>query len=124
MITLSKGYLKPASPDTGDIFFPAMQTNIQMLNDHTHDGVTSQLLATTTQQILAANWVAAPAGGGLYRQLVTLPTTPSGLQYDVVDVWFKLSTGELTYPTVERASATTYYVYTIDNTQTYVANYR
>lgn len=121
MLTLTKGFKKPQSPDTGDIFFPAMEQNIQQLNDHTHDGTTSQLLSTNTQNILAANWVAAPIGGGQYRQLITVPT---GFSYDVADIWFKLSTGELVFPTVERASATTYYVYTIDNSQTYVANYR
>lgn len=121
MITLSKGYKKPQNPDTGDVFFPAMEQNIQQLNDHAHNGTDSQLLATTTANLLAANWAAAPIGGGLYRQLVTMP---AGFQYDVAEIWFKLSSGELTVPTVERASATTYYVYTNDNTLTYVANYR
>ena len=35
---LSKGYLKPGNPTTGDLWFPAMETNIQLMNDHVHDG--------------------------------------------------------------------------------------
>ena len=121
MITLSKGFLQPQNSDTGDVWFPALAANMAQLNNHTHDGSTSQLLSTSTANILAANWSAAPIGGGQYRQLITVPT---GYSYDVCDIWFKLSTGELVYPTVERASATTYYVYTIDSSQTYVAYYR
>lgn len=121
MITLSYGYKKPVNPDQGDLFFPAMEFNIQRLNDHAHDGVNSAPLASQSQSIFPGSWVAAPIGGGLYRQLVTMPL---GLNYDTVDIWFKLSTGEFVYPSVERASASTYYVYTNDNSLTYVARYR
>ena len=121
MITLSKGYLLPQPPDTGDKFFPAMEFNIQRLNNHTHNGTDSQLLSSTSQTILAANWSAAPIGGGIYRQLVTVPT---GFNYDVCQIWFKLSTGEYVYPSVEKQSTTQYYVYTNDNTLEYTAYYR
>lgn len=121
MITLSKGYEKPQNPDTGDVFFPALERNIQRLNDHTHDGVNSQFLATTSQSILSANWVAAPIGGGVYRQLVTVP---AGFSWDQCEAWFKLSSGETVYPALERVSATTFYVYTNDNTVAYTAFFR
>ena len=121
MQTLSYGYKLPANPDTGDQFFPAMEFNIQRLNDHTHNGVNSAPIASTQQSVLAASWAAAPIGGGLYRQLVTMPV---GFSYDTTNIWFKISTGEFVYPTVERVSASTYYIYTNDNTLTYVANYR
>lgn len=121
MQTLSYGYKKPVNPDTGDIVFPALEQDIQQLNDHNHDGVTSAPLASTSQNILPGAWAAAPIGGGLYRQLVTMPGT---LQYDNVDIWFRLSSGEFVYPSIERASANTYYIYTNDNTLTYVARYR
>lgn len=121
MLTLSFGFLKPQPGDTGDIIFPAMQSNIQQLNDHTHDGINSALLALANQNILSAAWVPAPVGGGLYRQLITVPV---GFQYDTSVVTFKLSTGEVFYPTVERVSATQYYVYINDNTLDVVAYYR
>lgn len=121
MQTLSFGYKLPANPDTGDTFFPAMEFNITRLNSHNHDGSNSSPLGSVTQSILAAAWAAAPIGGGLYRQLVTIPGT---LSYDTCEIWFKLSTGEVVYPSVERVSASTYYVYTNDNTLSYVANYR
>ncbi len=121
MQTLSHGYLKPGNPDTGDEFFPAMEDNIQLMNDHTHNGTDGALIASTAQSILAVNWVAAAIGGGLYRQLVTVPT---GYSYDTADIWFKLSTGEVVYPSIERASGTTYYIYTNDNSLQYTARYR
>ena len=119
MQTLSKGYKKPQNPDTGDVWFPAMEQNIQQLNDHTHNGVDSQFLAVTTQTISNASW-GSDLGGSTYRQLVTLPT---GIQYDSTRLEFRLTTGEVVYPTVERVSSTTYYVYTNDNTVSYTAIY-
>lgn len=115
------GYERPDNGDTGDIFWNALIFNINQTNDHNHDGVTSAPLASRSGSVAAASWVAAPIGGGVYRQLITLPV---GLSYDTCSIWFKLSTGEYVYPSVERASATTFYVYTNDNTKTYTAFYR
>lgn len=121
MQTLSHGYKKPANPDTGDVWMPAMETNIQLVNDHTHNGIDAAQLAVIVQSILSAAWVAAPIGGGHYRQLVTM-TSP--LQYDSTTMEFRLSSGELIFPSVERVSANTYYVYTLDNSLTYSVLYR
>jgi len=121
MLILSKGYKLPQTPDTGDVVFPALQFNIQRLNDHTHDGVNSQLLASANTPILSGNWVAAPIGGGVFRQTVTMP---AGYSYDQASIWFKLSTGEFVYPSVERISATQYWIYTNDNSLNYTAYYR
>lgn len=119
MITLSYGYKKPQNPDTGDVFWPALEANIQALNDHTHDGVTSAPLATRQVTLLAANWVAT--ANGTYRQLVTVP---AGLSYDTCQVWVRRSTGEVCYPTIERVSGTTFYLYTNDNSLSYVLSFR
>lgn len=121
MITLSMGYKKPQYPDTGDVWFPAMEQNIQQVNDHTHNGTNSQLLASTTQTIASGSWLAAPIGGGVYRQLVTMP---AGYSFDQCEIWFQLSTGEVVLPSVERQSSTTFYIYTNDNSKTYKAFYR
>lgn len=121
MQTLSYGYKLAKNPDQGDLFFPAMEFNIQRLNDHNHDGSNSAPLASQQQGISAGSWTAAPIGGGLYQQDVTMP---ANLSYDSCDIWFKLSTGEIVYPSVERLSSSSYRVYTNDNTLDYVANYR
>lgn len=119
MLTLSKGYKKPQNPDTGDVWFPAMETNMQLLNDHNHDGVTSQPLATISQSIDNSAWLAV--SGGLFRRLLTVPT---GLTYDTCDIWVLRSTGERTYATLERVSSTTFFLYTNDNTLAYTVQYR
>lgn len=121
MQTLSYGYKKPSNPDTGDQFFPAMEQNIQRMNDHNHDGSNSAPLTTVSQQILAAAWLAAPVGGGVNRQLVTIPDP---FDYDVCTILFKLSSGEYVYPSVERVSNKTYYIYTNTPALTYTAFYR
>lgn len=121
MLTLSYGYKLPQNPDTGDVVFPALQTDIQQLNDHAHNGVDSAPLATQSASILAAAWSAAPIGGGVYRQSISMPT---GLSYDVAQIWFKVSTGEYVYPSVEKINSTSYYVYTNDNLLQYTAFYR
>lgn len=120
MITLTYGYKKPINPDTGDIVFPALEGDIQQLNDHNHDGANSAPLATQTVSALAANWVTGVAGVS-YKQLITVPT---GLSFDTCNTWVKRSTGEMAYPTIERVSATTFYLYTNDNTLAYTLFFR
>lgn len=119
MQTLSYGYKKPQNPDQGDVWFPAMEQNVQQVNDHAHNGTDSAPLATRQQSILAANWVAV--ANGTYRQLCTVPT---GLQFDTCDIWVRRSTGEVAYPTIERVSATTFYLYTNDSSLAYNLKYR
>ncbi len=122
MLTLSHGFLKPQNGvDAGSVWFPAMEKNIQMLNDHTHNLTDSAQLAVTTQSILAANWTAAPIGGGLYQQTITMP---SGFLYDVTDMFFRLSTGEIWFPTIIRLSSSTYQILINDNTLTATVFYR
>lgn len=121
MNTLSYGIQKPQNSDTGDIFFPALASNAQIQNDHTHDGLTSPPLASQSQSVLHANWSVAPIGGGVYFQLVAVP---AGLSFDTCQVWFKLSTGQYVFPSVERVSSTTYNVFINDNTLDLTAYYR
>lgn len=112
MLTLSFGFKKPLSNDKGPQVFPAMEDNIQQLNDHTHNGVNSSKLPgsslePTTQVLLAAGWVLV--ANGHYNQTATLP---GGLLYDKVTLRFRLnSTGHDVFPTVLKASATQYTVY-------------
>lgn len=117
--TLGFGYLKPSNPTTGDLWFPAMETDIQLMNDHVHDGVTGAITPAALTNILAANWGAADANGG-YNQTITMPT---GMSYDTTNIQFRYSTGEAVYPLVTRVSTSQYKVYTNDNTKAYIATY-
>lgn len=124
MQTLSYGFLKPQTGDTGAVFFPALETDIQKLNDHTHDGSNSAKLtaassAVVTQAILAAAWVSL--GGGMYRQAVTLA---GSLLYDTVAIEMRLTaTKHQAFLQVEKINATSYYVYINDNTLDVTAVY-
>lgn len=120
MQTLSYGYKKPANPDTGDVVFPALESNWQKVNDHTHDGSNSAPLATAQVSVTAGGWLAY-LSAGLYRQTVTVPT---GFSYDTCSVWIKRSTGEPAYPLMERIGTTSFYIYTNDNSLAYTANFR
>lgn len=117
--TLSKGYLKPGNPTTGDLWFPALETDIQLMNDHIHDGLLGNVTPSAIANILAASWGAASADG-MYTQTITMP---AGRSYDTTQISFRYSTGELVFPTVTRVSASQYTVQTNDNTKAYIALY-
>lgn len=119
VLNLSYGFKKPQNPDTGDVWFVAMEQNIQQLNDHTHDGTNSAPLASQSVNAPSGSWVSV--GGGQYRQLVTLP---AGFNYDTCQIWVKKTDGTYVYPNIVRASATTCYVYTATNTDNYVLYFR
>lgn len=115
--TLSpSGLKKPASPDTGATFWTDLANAIQRLNDHTHSGADSSLLAKT-QSIPSGSWSAYGSG---YRQLVTLA---SGLLVSSISIQIRDASGHMVYPTIEKVSSNTYYVYTNDNTQNWTAVY-
>lgn len=121
MQTLSFGYKMPENSDTGDVFWDALAFDINRLNNHNHDGLNSSRLSSGAGNIDAASWSAVAGVAGLYQQTVIVPT---GFSYDTAAIWFKLSTGEYVYPSVERVSSSSYKVYTNDNSKTYVAYYR
>ncbi len=118
MLTLSYGYLKPQTGDKGSIFFPALEADIQQLNDHTHNGSNSALIASgsiaaTTQALLSADWV--DQGNCLFRQLVAMP---GAMKYDNFSMLAKLTTsGEQWYPSIEKVTDNTFYIYINDSSQ-------
>ncbi len=124
MLTLSFGFKKPENGDLGSIVFPALEDNIQQLNDHSHDGVDSTKIVSgsldpTQVSIAAGSWVLV--GNGLYKQTITLPGT---LTYDKTSFTVKLSgTGHLVHPTIEKVSATQYDIYTNDNSVGFEVSY-
>jgi hypothetical protein len=128
MLTLTYGYKKPQTNDKGSTFFPALEEDLQQLNDHDHSGVNSApipvaYLTKSTQSILAANWVST--SGGRYRQEVTLP---SGFTYANTTMRFVINgggtDGEMIIPSIEKGSAANkYYIYINDNTLAITALY-
>ena len=118
--TLSKGYIKPANPDTGDVFWNALAADIQLMNDHVHDGVTGAILPAVSQSILAANWTAVSGQPGTYSQVVTLP---SALAFGTIQMNFRLTNGTYINPTITQVSSSQYTIFINDNTQALTAVY-
>jgi len=119
MIVLSYGYRLPEDGDIGDEIFDALESNIQQVNDHIHDGITSAKLSSAnivklTQPILAAGWVAQ--GNGLFRQLVTI-TGGLSIYDDVYINCRDTDTGDQLELSIEKVSDSTFYVYNNDATQ-------
>ncbi len=116
MQTLTYGYQLPEDQDKGPIVFPALELNIQQLNDHSHDGINStkldrKALDSIKQALAAVNWVSV--GGGLYRQAVTMP---AGLTYGTLPISAIFhATGHAFYPTIEKIDGTHFYIYINDN---------
>lgn len=76
MITLSNGYKLPDTGDFGDSWFPALEDNIQRVNDHSHNGVNSEIIdgvniKATTATIFAGDF---SASGDQFETSVTLPS--------------------------------------------------
>ena len=116
MITTLYGYKIPQNTDRGPVVFPALEDNIQRLNDHDHDGVNSKPLtpvavAATAVTIIAANWVFVSTG--IYKQVVTVPV---GYDYDKIHKEFRLADGSELTPSLKRLSATQFEIYVNDNT--------
>lgn len=116
---LTFGYELPNNTCTGDVWFPAMERNIQRMNDHTHDGEDSSRIAATVQDVLAANW-GADIGGGMYRQTVQMPV---GFTFENSRIEVRRSTGEVVYPSIVKVTETTFYLYTNNNTVSYKVSY-
>lgn len=123
--TLSYGYIQPANGDKGSVWFPALNTNIQKLNDHTHNGsdaaqINAGVIVSGTVSILAAGWTLVEAGK--YKQTVTVPAGFTTTGYSIT---VRLaSTNTVIYPTIDYVSGTTFDIYTCDNTLSYTAVFR
>lgn len=116
MLTLSYGYYKPQTGDKGSTWFPRIEDNFQRLNDHTHDGLNSALIPSSSitktafkSTILSTGWTTL--GGGNVKKTITVPA--GVLEVNDYSIYFYITaTGFRLLPTVERVSATTYDIYT------------
>lgn len=120
--TLSYGFQKPATGDKGSVFWPILESDIQKLNDHTHNGSNSSKLTAVAstaivQSVSSASWVAQ--GDGTYRQTITLPAslTSSGGTYDDYNIQIRnaAASKDILFLTVSKATSTTFYIDINDN---------
>jgi len=97
-LTLSHGFVKPQTGDRGVVWFPALEGNIQKLNDHTHDGSNSSLISITalnrsplSQSLLLAGWSAV--GDGSFTRTVTTPAAMASLDINIFSPKFVINSG-------------------------------
>ena len=122
MLTLSYGFKKMQDGDLSDAWFDDIANNMQLLNDHNHNGVNSSKISTKgiqayTQSLPNTNWVPS---GSVYAQPVTIP---GGELYDNYAIYFKTTAGEPVFLSTVKTSSTTYTIYSNDSTLGLVAYY-
>ena len=114
MIILGNGYKLPETGDFGDDWFPALEDNIQRLNDHSHDGVDSEILTTSSTKCVVQSIASgdfAPSGNEFVAAGVNL--VGGNVDVDTKTVQFRdPTTKEPIYLRYEKASQTTIDVYT------------
>lgn len=117
--TLTNGYKLPADGDKGSTFFDDLESNIQRVNDHTHNGSNSEKLTaasvtTITQDIPSSGWTNLT--NGVYSQTVSMS---SSLKFDEVAISFKIASGtddgHIVHPTIKKTATSQYIVYLNDN---------
>jgi len=111
--TLTNFYILPDTGDLGTVWFPALESNIQQLNDHTHNGVNSNKLTATSIEVITDNILVADFAldGSRYR---VLKTVPAGTTVSEINISFRdPTTKDKIYLETALVSATTYYVYSM-----------
>lgn len=113
MIVLSKGYKKPETGDFGDVWFPALEDNIDLSNSHNHDGINGEKVVSTsltpaTVSVLSASFT--DQGDGYFRATVTVPNSGQVDNY-AVTVKDPTTKDQISLK-VAKLSATQLYLYT------------
>jgi len=112
MIVLSNGYQLPEDGDLGDIWFDALESNIQRLNDHSHNGVDSEKLSQSSIEAVSSTIDSGDFDlvGDMYEETITLPSL---IQVDTSDITFRdATTREPIYLKFEIVSVTQIKVFT------------
>lgn len=114
MQILSNGFKLPQTGDYGDVWFPALEDDIQQMNDHTHNGTNSEKISlididssASVSTVLVGSFI--DQGNGYWRALVNVL---GGGNYDNYVVTIKdPTTKEVLYVKQEKFSTTSFYVY-------------
>jgi hypothetical protein len=115
MDLLDHGLKRPRNNDSGEVFWPALETNVQQASD----------ILSNTASVLAAGW-GSDLGGGVYRQLITLPTLLTDdytLLFDHIQIKCQDADGEVCFPKIVEVTTKTFYIYTNDNTAAFTLTY-
>lgn len=117
--TTAYGYKIHAEGDPALTWMADDEANWSRMSAHDHDGVDSALLTPNaitkySTTVSGSSW-GSDLGGGLYKQTITVPSGITEINSFDVMVYIT-STGERIHPRVIRATATTYEIYSNDNT--------
>ena len=118
--TLTYGLKKPESGDRGTSVFTDLEDNIDLLDDHNHDGVNSALIPSTSiaKESLGIGAWSGPNSNGLYTALLTFPSgrLPEDSIVKIQDATTKEDLSHLTKIRVVNGSNIQYEIYSNDNT--------
>lgn len=111
--TLSYGFVRPAEGDLASVWMDALEDNVTQLNSHDHDGTDSALIAAAsiskyTTTIASTGYTSL--GNGNYSKVITVPAAITEINSYLVQFYIT-ATGVRVWPSVERASATSYTIY-------------
>ena len=130
--TLTFGYQKPDRGDKGDPVFDALESNIDQLNVHKHNGTNSDRvdsfnLLRSQVTVPSTGWV---ADGSLFKQTVTFPagfTLANGSEYGKASIRFYFSgganDGDELFPKTVKLSDTTFELHSPVSNQAYVVTF-
>jgi hypothetical protein len=112
MIILTNGYKLPETGDFGNVWFVALEDNIQRVNDHNHDGTNSEILPSSSFQAAVISVVAAnfSPSGNEFRATINIL---GGASIDTKSIIARDPvTKDVCYLKVEKISASSFYLYT------------
>lgn len=120
--TLSNGYRLPEDGDRGSSWFSDLESNIQRVNDHNHNGansekLTAEAVVALTDTINPVDW--AVQANGLYRASVVMPLS---LEFDTTSIGLR-SNNKPIYGDIEKLTSNSFYVYVNDNSLTVTVVY-
>jgi len=114
MITLTFGILKPQNGDKGSVFFPALEDNLQQLNDHNHDGFNSSKISSlgvlptnAFVDLLAGDFTVL--GNDVFEIEITAPAGVSNI--DFFNPYYIVG-NERIHPTFEKTDLAKFKIYT------------
>lgn len=125
MVVLSYGFKQPQNGDLGSVWFPALNFDIQRLNDHNHDGSNSAFIDSTnivggSTPVLSANWVLAETAR--YTQTLACPIDFNMTDFTITV--YDTVTGDIVNPTLTAATPTSFVIESMFNTKNYLVVFR
>lgn len=115
-------YELPVSPDQGNDVFSVLEDFMNRMAVHNHDGSNSKEISLNIDKDITVFLTGVDItwnvlGNGNYRALFTMPVSAT-FDGNIRKFYYKIGASDYKefYPTVEKVSASTYYIYSNDNT--------